>query len=249
MTESIYQLIPKVMADIGAIGKDRKNDAQGYKFRGIEDFYNAAHPALVRHGVFCCPQVLDCESQDRISKNGSPAVRVTMKVCHKFYGPDGSFVDVITCGEGIDSSDKATNKAMSAAMKYALIELFSVPTQDVEDADRHDPEVGARPVRNVERTTEDIPLNGNEDLREVPPADQLITKDQAAKLHMRFRESLCEDLQPQSDALLHDFLGMKLCLDEKGNPSAKGIRKTEFANMGKQAVEWAKHLSSKEKAS
>ena len=236
---SIYTLIPKVMAEIGAIGKDRKNEQQNYKFRGIEDFYNAAHPALVKYGVFCCPQVVECESQDRLTGNGKPAIRVTMKVSHKFYGPDGSCVDVVTCGEGIDSSDKATNKAMSAAMKYALIELFSVPTQDVEDADRNDPEAGARRP-NVARTTEDIPLDGQ---RVMPPEEDLITNEQAAKLHMRFRESLSEGLKPKADALLHDWLGKKLYLDASGNPSAGAIRKDEFASVGKAAVAFARELS------
>ncbi len=235
--DAIYQLIPKVMADIGAIGKDRKNEQQGYKFRGIEDMYQAAHPVLVKHGVFCCPQVLERESQDRVSKSGSPAIRVSLKVSHKFYGPDGSYVDVITCGEGIDSSDKATNKAMSAAMKYAFIELFSIPTQDVEDADRTDPDIGSRRP-DVQRTTEDIPIDGNI----LPPAEDLINKDQAKKLHIRFKESLREDLQPKADALLHDYLGQKLYLDSAGNPSAKAIRKDEFATVGKAAVEFAKTL-------
>lgn len=239
----IFKLIPKVMQEIGAVGKDRKNEQQGYKFRGIEDFYNAAHPALVKHGVFCCPQVLDCESQDRMTKNGSPAIRVTMKVSHKFYGPDGSSVEVITCGEGIDSSDKATNKAMSAAMKYALIELFSVPTQDVEDADRHDPEVGARPM-NVPRIEQDIPIapKGTEK-RAIAPAEDRITSEQSAKLHMRFRESLPADMQPKADTILHDWLGQRMYLDEAGNPSALGIRKDEFASIGKAAVAFAKELA------
>lgn len=242
-TDAIYELIPKVMAEIGAVGKDRKNEQQGYKFRGIEDFYNAAHPALVKHGVFCCPQVMQCESQDRINPtNGKASIRVTLKVSHKFYGPDGSFVDVVTCGEGIDSSDKATNKAMSAAMKYALIELFSVPTQDVEDADRDDPQAGAKPV-NVKRIEEDIPLqptNGKERVTADPAS--LITQDQAKKLHMRFRDSLREELKSNADALLHDWLGVKLYLDAHGNPSALAISQAEFANVGKSAVAHAKEL-------
>lgn len=244
MSSSIFSLIPKVMAEIGAVGKDRKNEQQGYKFRGIEDFYNAAHPALVKHGVFCCPQVMECTSQDRVSANGKPAIRVTMRVSHKFYGPDGSSVDVITCGEGIDSSDKATNKAMSAAMKYALIELFSVPTQDVEDGDRDNPEAGGgKPHSNgngVKRIEADIPLKTEG--RAMPDAGDLITVDQAKKLHIRFRDSLPEELKPKADALLHDWLGLKLYLDANGNPSASAIRQDEFANVGKAAVAYAKEL-------
>jgi len=141
----IYSLISKVMADVGSIGKGRTNEMQKYKFRGIEDMYNAVHPALIKHGVFCAPEVLTLDSTDFISKNGTPSYRVILKVNHKFYAPDGSSISVITIGEGIDTSDKACNKAMSAAMKYAFIELFSIPTEDIADSDKSSPEAGIRP--------------------------------------------------------------------------------------------------------
>jgi len=145
MSQKIYTLIPKVMSDVGAIGKDRRNQHQNYSFRGIEDMYNEIQPMLVKHGVFCVPQVIDRVSEQFTSKNGSVSFRVLLTVNHKFYADDGSFVEVITTGEGIDTSDKASNKAMSAAMKYAFIELLSIPTQDIEDGDRTTPEGPATP--------------------------------------------------------------------------------------------------------
>jgi hypothetical protein len=138
----IYSLIPKIMAEIGPIGKDGVNAFQKYKFRGIDQMYNGIQPALVKFGVFCVPQVLESQSFELEGKDGKTSFRSLLKVSHKFYADDGSFVDVITIGEGIDTSDKATNKAMSAAMKYAFIELFSVPTEDIADSDKDSPEAG-----------------------------------------------------------------------------------------------------------
>lgn len=242
----IYGLISKVMADIGAIGKDRQNEQQKYKFRGIEDMYNAAHPALVKFGVFCCPSVLEYGSEERMTKSGGAAIRVTLKMQHRFYAPDGSSVDVITLGEGIDSSDKASNKAMSAAMKYAFIELFSIPTEDVEDADKTSPDAGAKPLP-VPRTAAAIPIAAKDEAQILlPDADQLITTEQAQKLHMRFREALCDALKPKAESLLHDFLGRKLYLDAHGNPSASAIRKTEYAKVGPEAMKLAKELNATE---
>lgn len=237
----IYKLIPKVMKDIGAIGKDRQNKDQGYKFRAIEDIYNALHPALVANGVFCVPKVLTHESFDRVSKSGSPMIRVVMKIEHRFYAPDGSYVEAVTCGEGIDNSDKATNKAMSFAMKYAVVELLSLPFAELEEGDYESPDAGTRRLNNVKRIEEDIPLNGNDHL--IPPAEDRITLEQAKKLHMRFRESLPEPMQPKAEALLHDWLGQHMLVDEHGNPSALAIRKEEFATIGKQAVAFAKELA------
>lgn len=157
----IYVLIPRVMNDIGGIAKTRKNEQQKYSFRGIEDFYLAAHPALIAHGVFCAPTVLEREMYrfEKTNEYGKVTTwcHVALKVEHRFYAPDGSYVSVTTWGEGLDNSDKASNKAMSGAMKYALIELFCVPTQDVEDSDRTTPEQGTRRAASA-RTTEDIPI-------------------------------------------------------------------------------------------
>ena len=250
---SIYQLIPDVMAEIGAIGKNRRNEQQKYAFRGIEDFYQAAHPAMVKHKIFCAPEVLerDVYRFEKTNDQGRVTtwVHVSLKVKHHFYAPDGSSVPVTTCGEGLDNSDKATNKAMSVAMKYALIELFCVPTEDIEDADRTTPEAGTKRMNGngngkpVERTTEEIPLQG----RALPPAADLIDDKQCAKLYSRFRESLSAEIRAklsdsEQDALLREWLGNKLYLDANGNPSAGAIRKDEFATVGKSAVGYAKGL-------
>lgn len=244
----IFRLIPLVMNDIGAVSKDRKNEQQKYAFRGIEDFYQAAHPAMIKHGIFCAPKVLSREAYRFEKTNDQGRVttwlHVALEVEHRFYAGDGSFVPVTTWGEGLDNSDKATNKAMSGAMKYALIELFCVPTKDVEDADRESPETGVarKPVARIE---EDIPLNAD-DKRMLPPVDDRITAEQAAKLHMRFRDSLLEEHQAKAKALLHEWLGKKMYLDADGNPSASAIRKSEFASVGKAAVEYAKSFQVEE---
>lgn len=143
----IYEAITKVMADVESIGKNKKNTFQGYVFRGIDDMYNAIHPALVKNGVFCCPQVVKAESFEiRKTKGNEEQInfRVLLTVNHKFYAHDGSFIEVITLGEGIDTSDKASNKAMSAAMKYAFIELLSIPTEDIADSDADSPMMDER---------------------------------------------------------------------------------------------------------
>lgn len=152
----IFKLIPKVMKEIGSISKDRKNEQQKYSFRGIEDFYQAAHPAMINHGIFCAPKVLsrDVYRFEKTNDMGKVTIwlHVALEVEHRFYAGDGSFVPVTTWGEGLDNSDKATNKAMSGAMKYALIELFCVPTKDVEDSDRDSPEAGKARVKMGEKT-------------------------------------------------------------------------------------------------
>lgn len=136
MSQLIYTAITKVMGEIGAVKKEGKNAVQGYAFRGIEQMYAAAHPAFIKHGIFCAPEVIDQKTETFVNNKGTTTFRVLLRVAHKFYAADGSWIVVTTSGEGIDTSDKASNKAMSAAMKYALIELFCVPTEDIADSDR-----------------------------------------------------------------------------------------------------------------
>lgn len=142
MSNKIFSLIPKIMEEVGAIGKAGKNEAQKYNFRGIDQMYNAIQPALIKHGVFCVPQVIETNCTEGETKSGANNYHVLMRVNHRFYADDGSFIEVITAGEGLDTSDKASNKAMSAAMKYAFVELLSLPTEDLADSDKESPEAG-----------------------------------------------------------------------------------------------------------
>lgn len=131
----IFKKIPLIMNDVGPVSKGGYNKHQNYSFRGIEQFYAAVHPALVKHGVFCVPQLIETINETHEKEDFKKTFRVLLKINHKFYAEDGSFVEVITMGEGVDTSDKAANKAMTAAMKYAFIELFSIPTEDIAEAD------------------------------------------------------------------------------------------------------------------
>lgn len=136
----IYSLMSKVMADIGFISKDRKNTQQNYAFRGIDDVFAALQPCLIKHGVFFVPEVLHSEQVERQSKSGGLLIYTTMRVAYTFYAPDGSSVPAIVVGEAMDSGDKSSNKAMSAALKYAVLQIFCVPTEASDDADYHSPE-------------------------------------------------------------------------------------------------------------
>jgi hypothetical protein len=145
----IYSKMSAVMKEIGAVSKDQKNLAQGFKFRGIDQFVNALYPALVKHGVFLSPRSVGY-SQDLkevTRSNGKAGIdkHVSLMMEYEFFAEDGSSVVVGPIpAEGLDSGDKATNKALSAALKYALIQTFSIPTEDMAEADLESPEISAQ---------------------------------------------------------------------------------------------------------
>ena len=142
---SVYKAINAVQGALSKTGitKDRTNtQGAGYKFRGIDDVYNAIAPLLSEHGLCILPRVLSRQCEERTSKNGGALFYVTVEAEFDFVSAeDGSVHTVKTFGEAMDSGDKATNKAMSAAYKYAAFQAFSIPTESDNDADAHSHEV------------------------------------------------------------------------------------------------------------
>lgn len=139
----VYKAINAVQAELAHAGieKTRKNQAQGYSFRGIDDVWNALSPLLAKHGLCIMPRILEREVQERQKANGGAMFYVTVAAEFAFVSAeDGTQHIVRTYGEAMDSADKATNKAMSAAYKYAALMTFAIPTEGDNDADAHTPE-------------------------------------------------------------------------------------------------------------
>ena len=148
MAEQIYGLIAQAMKKVGTIGKNSVNEQQKYKFRGIDAVYNALNPVMSDLGLFICPEILDHRREERETEktyNGNTTKSILkysiLTIKYTIYAPDGSNVSCVVVGEGMDSGDKASNKAMSVAMKYAMFQLLMIPTEEMVDPDRETHEV------------------------------------------------------------------------------------------------------------
>jgi hypothetical protein len=134
----VYAAISAVQAQLAVegIAKDSKNAQQGYNFRGIDAVYNALSPILALHKLCILPRILKREVVERESAQGKALFYVTVEAEFDLVAAeDGSKHTIRTFGEAMDSADKATNKAMSAAYKYAAMQAFAIPTQGDNDAD------------------------------------------------------------------------------------------------------------------
>lgn len=131
----IHELIGRAMGKIGAIGKDTKNQQQGFMYRGIDAVYNALNPVMAELGLFIAPEVIDQKREERVNKQGTVLTYTILTIKYTIYAPDGSNISLTVVGEGMDSGDKSTNKAMSIAMKYAMFQLFFIPTEELKDPD------------------------------------------------------------------------------------------------------------------
>jgi hypothetical protein len=141
----IYAALAKCMAEVGHIGKERKNQAQGYQFRGIDDVMAHCQSVLATNGVVVVAEVLEREREILTTQKGGTMASVRLLVAHTFFAKDGSFVVATTLGEAMDSGDKASNKAMSAALKYALTETLMIPTYEADrDTEEASPELASK---------------------------------------------------------------------------------------------------------
>lgn len=153
--KGIYKAIISVMREMPSIGKDSVNKTQGFKYRGIDAVYNTLKPLLAKHGVFTVPELLEGHRDERANKSGGVLAFVTLKMRYTFFHEDGSSVSCVVQGEGMDSGDKASNKAMAIAHKYAMFQTFCIPTEDVVDPDAECHEVTPKniPQRTATKLT------------------------------------------------------------------------------------------------
>ncbi len=140
----IYQQMANIMADVPAIPKAQQNKQQGYAFRGIDDMYNALHSLFVKHQVVIYPEVLSADYVQQLAgRNQNLATDARLRIRYSFAAVDGSTVTIVMQGESRDFADKATNQAMSTALKYGLLEMFLIPLEGVTDADAESPVIAS----------------------------------------------------------------------------------------------------------
>lgn len=135
---SIYSKLLDVQRDLSVTGlaKNSRNEFQKYNYRGIDDLLNALSPLLCKHGVVIIPRITHREATQMETRKGDLNIHVSLAVTYELRCAEtGEVAEVHAMGEGVDSLDKATNKAMTSAYKYAMIQLFSIPVVGTEDPD------------------------------------------------------------------------------------------------------------------
>lgn len=132
-TPTVDQAMIAVMREIGPVGKNSRNQSQGYDFRAHEDIVAAARGPMATHGLRMLPRVV----QHNHFTRGQMNVAV-IEVEYTFRGPAGDEMPpILVIGEGADPADKASSKAMTAAEKYAFLQAFKITGAD--DGDRDHP--------------------------------------------------------------------------------------------------------------
>ena len=138
----VYSAIAAVMSDLSkiGIGKEKKNQQQGFMYRGVDDVMNALAPIISKHGLVILPRVTKRDVIERQSKSGGALFYVTLDMEFDFVAAEDGSKHIVgpIIGEAMDSGDKASNKAMSIAYKYACFQAFCIPTEADPDAEVHE---------------------------------------------------------------------------------------------------------------
>lgn len=132
------------------ISKNRKNVQQGYNFRGVDDIYNSLATLLSKNGIVIRPFVVDRQCVERQTQKGGVLYYTTVTVDYT-VSCEGQEIVCRLYGEAMDSADKSTNKAMSAAYKYLCLQLFCIPTEGDNDADltSHEVAPSRAPIQKI----------------------------------------------------------------------------------------------------
>lgn len=129
-TPTVHQALSAVMADVQAVRKDSKNQAQRFNFRGIDAVMNAVGPALRKQKVVIIPIETDVHRSERTLTSGKAATEVVLKVTYRVYGPSGDHIEGTVAAEAMDMGDKAIAKAHSVAYRTFLLQALTIPTDE-----------------------------------------------------------------------------------------------------------------------
>jgi hypothetical protein len=143
----VYKAICQVARAVSrqGIAKSGRNQQQNYAFRGIDQIMNSLSALLADADLCILPRMVSRTQEERTTAKGGVLFYVTVHAQFAFVSArDGSRHTVAMYGEAMDSADKATNKAMSAAYKYACLQVFCIPTEAMPDADATTPEPAPR---------------------------------------------------------------------------------------------------------
>lgn len=145
--QNIYQIISRISQEAGALAPVQTSGVP-FPFRGIDGTVNHLAPFLNKYGVVTVPTVIEHEVSAR--EVGNKVVK-TAKILadFTFYAPDGSSITATTAGLADDYSDRCSAQAQSVAFRVALLQTFTLPTQNNEEAasqaviDQTEKELGA----------------------------------------------------------------------------------------------------------
>jgi hypothetical protein len=235
---NVYAAIHAVSAELAhnGIAKARVNEADDYKYRSLDDLLDRLAPLLAKHRLCVLPRALERTVTERQDDARHLLYHACLRVAFTLTSvEDGSSHIVEAFGEALDTSDKATAKAMSAAYKSAMIQTFCIPICGSEDPDRTSPRTSARthlaePVQGWEQWARDI-----EDIVSLCESDAAIGLVQ--ERNRELLKALCRERQDLYQQLGEAFTARREVLQQRKAPTKPRKRRTQSTDEQNKATE------------
>lgn len=197
-TPTLVERLVAVKNDIGAVGKDGRNNAQGFNFRGIDQVLNAVSGPLRKHGIVVYPELRSLD-KGTASTNGGKAMNTVVVTVDYIFTDGTDEIRVRVPGEAFDSGDKCVAKAMSVAYRTALIQALSLPTDD-PDPDIYSYEADASTQRSDEEVIAEFATFTDVDLLKKFWAEQRVNGRSKAVQDVGFAKARSLGADPKTSA-------------------------------------------------
>jgi hypothetical protein len=152
MTKLIYGKMAAIQKGVGAIQKAGVGPSSKGSFSYVkaEDILDKVHSLLVENEVIVVP-TLQHTKHEVLTVNNRNYVFATIQAAYEYIAvEDGSSVVVNACGEGSDiSSDTATRKAATQALKISHLQTFTIPNNEF-DQEGYEPAGAGAPAAKPE---------------------------------------------------------------------------------------------------
>ncbi|WP_053913683.1 ERF family protein [Streptomyces sp. TP-A0875] len=237
----VFAAIASVMRDVMPVAKDKENQQQRYKFRGVDDAMSAMAGPMRAHGLFILPII----AAHRAERRGEKMTHVNITMRYHVYGPAGDCLTAEVPGEASDYADKATNKAQSAALKYLLFTLFMIPVdgRSIDDGDRDHPVEPTAEHRAEHRQRQQQRAQQRQQRGQQPRRSQRAEQGpweqqaQQAQQHSPRRDYLAEAQRADNP---HQFAKVRAAAAENGAPADYLARLDAIATQKRAAAEQGK---------
>jgi hypothetical protein len=138
---NLAQKISAVMTDVQYLTKDDRVDTgAGKSYRAIteEKVTSVVRASMIKNGIVMFPTQMQSsiENETVHTAKGDRVNRIThVDVVYRMVNTEDptDYIDIASCGTGVDTQDKGSGKAMTYAYKYALLRTFAIPTGDDPD--------------------------------------------------------------------------------------------------------------------
>lgn len=140
----LYAKLAEVVAEVGYVGKDGKNEFQNYRYTSAEALLATIRGPLSQRGVVLMPSLTALSEREYTTSKGKASIITTAHVRFTLVdGESGQSHECDWAGQGDDPADKGLGKAYTNAIKTFLREQFLIPQGDDPEADSKTDERGA----------------------------------------------------------------------------------------------------------